>query len=86
MIRAERLNRVHHRRDAVVPADQPAGEVVAVGVGRRSVESGGLLLGEVVVEIPLVRDLAEAGAGFGPGLISEDLADLVPGVLRTLFR
>ncbi len=29
---------------------------------------------------------AEAGAGFGPGLISEDLADLVPGVLRTLLR
>jgi len=29
---------------------------------------------------------AEAGASFGPGLISEDLADLVPGVLRTLLR
>lgn len=29
---------------------------------------------------------AEAGASFGPGLISEDLADLVPGVLRGLVR
>ncbi len=29
---------------------------------------------------------AEAGASFGPGLISEDLADLVPGVLRGLLR
>jgi len=29
---------------------------------------------------------AEAGASFGPGLISEDLADLVPGVLRDLLR
>ncbi|WP_441998373.1 NAD(P)H-hydrate dehydratase [Microvirga sp. 2TAF3] len=28
---------------------------------------------------------AEAGASFGPGLISEDLADLLPGVLRGLF-
>lgn len=28
---------------------------------------------------------AEAGAGFGPGLIAEDLADLVPGVLRSLL-
>lgn len=29
---------------------------------------------------------AEAGASFGPGLIAEDLADLVPGVLRDLLR
>ncbi|QRM31487.1 NAD(P)H-hydrate dehydratase [Microvirga sp. VF16] len=29
---------------------------------------------------------AEAGASFGPGLISEDLADLVPSVLRTLLK
>jgi NAD(P)H-hydrate epimerase len=29
---------------------------------------------------------AEAGAGFGPGLIAEDLADLLPGVLRELLR
>jgi len=28
---------------------------------------------------------AEAGAAFGPGLISEDLAELVPGVLRQLL-
>ncbi|MCB5175968.1 NAD(P)H-hydrate dehydratase [Microvirga lenta] len=28
---------------------------------------------------------AEAGAGFGPGLIAEDLADLLPGVLRRLL-
>jgi NAD(P)H-hydrate epimerase len=27
---------------------------------------------------------AEAGAGFGPGLIAEDLPDLLPGVLRRL--
>lgn len=29
---------------------------------------------------------AEAGAGFGPGLIAEDLADLLPGVLRELLK
>jgi NAD(P)H-hydrate epimerase len=29
---------------------------------------------------------AEAGASFGPGLIAEDLAELVPGVLRDLLR
>ncbi|MXQ12454.1 NAD(P)H-hydrate dehydratase [Microvirga makkahensis] len=29
---------------------------------------------------------AEAGASFGPGLIAEDLAELIPGVLRTLLR
>jgi ADP-dependent NAD(P)H-hydrate dehydratase / NAD(P)H-hydrate epimerase len=29
---------------------------------------------------------AEAGASFGPGLIAEDLADLLPGVLRELLR
>lgn len=29
---------------------------------------------------------AEAGAGFGPGLISEDLAGLLPGVMRDLLR
>jgi NAD(P)H-hydrate epimerase len=29
---------------------------------------------------------AEAGASFGPGLIAEDLAELVPGVLRELLR
>lgn len=29
---------------------------------------------------------AEAGASFGPGLISEDLAGLLPGVLRDLLR
>jgi NAD(P)H-hydrate epimerase len=29
---------------------------------------------------------AEAGASFGPGLIAEDLAELVPGVLRSLLR
>jgi ADP-dependent NAD(P)H-hydrate dehydratase / NAD(P)H-hydrate epimerase len=29
---------------------------------------------------------AEAGARFGPGLIAEDLAELVPGVLRDLLR
>jgi NAD(P)H-hydrate epimerase len=29
---------------------------------------------------------AEAGANFGPGLIAEDLAELVPGVLRDLLR
>jgi NAD(P)H-hydrate epimerase len=29
---------------------------------------------------------AEAGASFGPGLIAEDLAELVPGVLRALLR
>jgi NAD(P)H-hydrate epimerase len=29
---------------------------------------------------------AEAGAAFGPGLIAEDLADLVPGVLRQLLK
>ncbi len=28
---------------------------------------------------------AEAGASFGPGLIAEDLPDLVPGVLRGLL-
>ena len=28
---------------------------------------------------------AEAGASFGPGLIAEDLAELVPGVLRELL-
>ena len=28
---------------------------------------------------------AEAGASFGPGLIAEDLAELVPGVLRKLL-
>ncbi|QFU16378.1 NAD(P)H-hydrate dehydratase [Microvirga thermotolerans] len=28
---------------------------------------------------------AAAGAGFGPGLIAEDLADLIPGVLRQLL-
>jgi len=28
---------------------------------------------------------AEAGAGFGPGLIAEDLAELIPGVLRKLL-
>ncbi len=27
---------------------------------------------------------AEAGSGFGPGLISEDLPELAPGVLETL--
>jgi NAD(P)H-hydrate epimerase len=29
---------------------------------------------------------AEAGASFGPGLIAEDLANLLPGVLRTLLK
>jgi ADP-dependent NAD(P)H-hydrate dehydratase / NAD(P)H-hydrate epimerase len=29
---------------------------------------------------------AEAGASFGPGLIAEDLAELVPGVLRGLLK
>jgi len=29
---------------------------------------------------------AEAGRSFGPGLIAEDLADLVPGVLRELLK
>ncbi len=29
---------------------------------------------------------AEAGASFGPGLIAEDLAELVPGVLRDLLK
>lgn len=29
---------------------------------------------------------AAAGTGFGPGLIAEDLADLLPGVLRELLR
>ncbi len=29
---------------------------------------------------------AEAGASFGPGLIAEDLAELVPGVLRELLK
>lgn len=29
---------------------------------------------------------AEAGSSFGPGLTSEDLADLLPGVLRQLIR
>jgi NAD(P)H-hydrate epimerase len=29
---------------------------------------------------------AEAGASFGPGLIAEDLAELVPGILRGLLR
>jgi len=29
---------------------------------------------------------AEAGAGFGPGLIAEDLAELIPGVLRRLLN
>jgi NAD(P)H-hydrate epimerase len=29
---------------------------------------------------------AEAGASFGPGLIAEDLADLLPGVLRELLK
>ncbi len=29
---------------------------------------------------------AEAGASFGPGLIAEDLAELIPGVLRKLLR
>ena len=29
---------------------------------------------------------AEAGARFGPGLIAEDLAELVPEVLRDLLR
>ncbi|MBL0403690.1 NAD(P)H-hydrate dehydratase [Microvirga aerilata] len=29
---------------------------------------------------------AEAGASFGPGLIAEDLAELVPGVLRNLLK
>lgn len=29
---------------------------------------------------------AEAGASFGPGLIAEDLAELVPGVLRKLLK
>ncbi len=29
---------------------------------------------------------AEAGASFGPGLIAEDLAELIPGVLRGLLR
>jgi NAD(P)H-hydrate epimerase len=29
---------------------------------------------------------AAAGAGFGPGLIAEDLAGLLPGVLRDLLR
>ena len=28
---------------------------------------------------------AEAGAAFGPGLIAEDLPELVPGVLRRLL-
>jgi NAD(P)H-hydrate epimerase len=29
---------------------------------------------------------AEAGVSFGPGLIAEDLTELVPGVLRNLLR
>nr|WP_279306483.1 NAD(P)H-hydrate dehydratase [Microvirga solisilvae] len=29
---------------------------------------------------------AEAGASFGPGLIAEDLAELIPGVLRRLLK
>lgn len=53
----------------------------------------GLIAGLMAQDVPAFEAAcagawihAEAGSSFGPGLISEDLADLVPGVLRTLLK
>ncbi|EIM29497.1 bifunctional ADP-dependent NAD(P)H-hydrate dehydratase/NAD(P)H-hydrate epimerase [Microvirga lotononidis] len=53
----------------------------------------GLIAGLMAQDVPAFEAACagawihgEAGASFGPGLISEDLAELVPGVLRGLLR